>query len=315
MKIRTIFCLLCALCLLVGCSATPTPDAAATPTPAAVAPTSTPQDPSQPFVFTADNFPRLDGSTATIPLGEAVQALLTGQPRADCDTYFTGTNSAYVNLMNGDCDIVVAYEMPDNARQIMTGNGEQLEIAQIGLDALVFLINSQNPVQDLTTAQLQGIYSGAYTNWNQVGGADAEIAAYQRNPTSGSQTLMDKLVMGDIPLATPPQEYYINDMEGLVDAIASVYNNTKPAIGYNVYYYVTQMNTDPAISLLSVDGVAPTTATIADGSYPFANPFYVAIRADAPASSPERILFDWLQSPDGQALVAHEGYAAGLARQ
>jgi phosphate transport system substrate-binding protein len=50
-------------------------------------------------------------------------------------------------------------------------------------------------------------------------------------------------------------------------------------------------------------------ASISAGDYPFVNDFYAVIRADAPDGSPERILFDWIQTADGQALVGNEGYA------
>ena len=98
-------------------------------------------------------------------------------------------------------------------------------------------------------------------------------------------------------------------MGSLVDAVA-IYDGAENAIGYNVYYYVSTMKLDENIRLLSVNGVAPSTKSIASGSYPFVNDFYAVIRSDAPKGSPQRILFDWIQTTDGQALVSHEGYVA-----
>jgi phosphate transport system substrate-binding protein len=147
------------------------------------------------------------------------------------------------------------------------------------------------------------------TNWKDVGGADSGILAYQRQPVSGSQTMMNKLVMKGTPMAKAPAEYVIGEMGGLVDAVA-VYDGAENAVGYNVYYYVTRMKLDDNIRLLEVGGVAPSIETITSGDYPFVNDFYAVIRADAPDDSPERVLFVWMQTEEGQRLVAHEGYAA-----
>ncbi|MDR1692959.1 MAG: phosphate ABC transporter substrate-binding protein, partial [Oscillospiraceae bacterium] len=80
------------------------------------------------------------------------------------------------------------------------------------------------------------------------------------------------------------------------------------AIGYNVFYYVSRMKSDPNIKILSVDGVEPTNETIRSGEYPFVNDFYAAIRASEPQGSPARVLYDWLQGEEGQTLVEAAGY-------
>ncbi len=263
------------------------------------------------FSFSEENFPVIDGSTATKPLTEALASVLLGKPLDECAVYsnFSGTNYAYFALMNNEADLLIAYEMPEDARRTMNERGIELEFAAIGRDALVFLINKNNPVKNLSQEQIVAIYSGEITNWQAVGGNNEAIKAFQRNATSGSQTLMEKLVMGNTAMVEPPAEYMISEMEGLVTAVAE-YNNSGYAIGYNVYYFVSQMNPNEQITLLSVDNVAPTNGTIQDGSYPYINDFYVVIRKDAAEGSPERILFDWLQSSDGQTMIKNAGYVS-----
>lgn len=84
------------------------------------------------------------------------------------------------------------------------------------------------------------------------------IIAYQRNETAGSQVMMESVVMQGKPMADAPVEYRPAEMGELVDAVAS-YRNTADAIGYSVYYYVTEMYVQQGIKLLAVDGVAPPT--------------------------------------------------------
>jgi phosphate transport system substrate-binding protein len=179
----------------------------------------------------------------------------------------------------------------------------------IGSDGLVFIVNAANPVNNLTVEQVRDIYSGVVTNWNQVGGPNEPIAAFQRNVTAGSHALLMSLLMKDTELMVPPQNFIYAGMGGMVGAVAQ-FDGGQFAIGYNVFYYVTEMVKDPNVKVLSINGVAPTQETIGNGEYPLTNNFYAVIRPDEPQNSPAYKIFDWLQSPEGQALIHLEGYAA-----
>lgn len=296
------FILLIALMAACGPAQTDTPTAS----PADATQSPPPSETAEVFVFTPENMPRIDGSTATIPLISAVRSVLLGIPRED-DIKVSGTDNAYNKLIEGKADILLVYAPAPATLDYAESLGVELEMAPIGKDALVFLVNKKNPVESLTPEQLVAIYSGEVTNWKEVGGPDAEILAYQRQLMSGSQTMMNKLVMKGTPMADAPSEFVIGEMGGLVDAVA-VYDGAEHAIGYNVYYYVTRMKMDENIRLMAVNGVEPSSETIGSGAYPFVNDFYAVIRADAPADSPQRVLYDWMVTEDGQKLVEHEGY-------
>ena len=221
-------------------------------------------DPDTPVPFlTEDEFPRLDGSTACIPL--------MAQMKADA----------------------------------------KLEQKAIGRDALVFIVNEENPVQSLTQQQLRDIYAGRITSWKDVGGVDSPIVAFQRGVDSGSQTLFKKLLIdkGDGQLMAAPTELAPADMGGLVDSIAE-YNNSANAIGFSVYYYIDQMYSKPGLRLLAVDGVTPGNDTIADESYPLCNEFYAVVHADAAPDSPQRKVYDWLDTDEGRRCIEKAGYVA-----
>jgi len=265
---------------------------------------------TEPFVFTRENMPVIDGSTANIPLIEAVYSVLLGVPRDEAAQMVetSGTDNAYERLIWGGADFLLAYSPSPDALESAKHNGVELEMAPIGRDGLVFLVNIANPVNSLTRDMLVSIYSGEMRNWKDVGGEDVGIRAFQRPHRSGSQTMMDDLVMKGVPMAETEAEYVIGEMGGLINAVAA-YDNANSAIGYNVYYFVSRMEINANIRMLAIDGVVPSTESISDGSYPFVSDFYAVIRKDAPVGSPERILFDWIQSEAGQNLVMHEGYA------
>ena len=272
-----------------------------------------PQDP----LFSEEDFPKLDGSTACIPLMAQMMADTTGRDLEEAQSTISVSTTAYAwenfGLYDTDTQMLVVYEAPDYVKKELEEAKVELESKPIGRDALVFIVNENNPVKSLTQQQLQDIYAGKITNWKDVGGEDLNIVAFQRGEDSGSQTLFKKLLIQDGELMDPPTELAPAAMGELVDSIAA-YNNSANAIGFSVYYYIDQMYSQPGLRLLAVDDVTPSNNTIADESYPLCNEFYAVIHPDAAADSPERQLYDWLDTEAGQACIKKAGYVpAGSA--
>ena len=264
----------------------------------------------EPFL-TVEEFPPLDGSTACIPLMAQMLADTTGMDLEEARSSITVSTTAYAwenfGLYDTTTRMLVVYEAPDYVKEELQEANVELEQKPIGVDALVFIVNEDNPVQALTRQQLRDIYAGKITNWKDVGGKDQAIVAFQRGEDSGSQTLFKKLLIQGGELMTPPSELAPAAMGELVDSIAD-YNNSANAIGFSVYYYIDQMYTKPGLRLLAVDGVTPGNDTLADDSYPLCNDFYAVIHPDAAADSPERQLYDWLDTADGIACIQKAGY-------
>lgn len=270
------------------------------------------QSNTESFKFTVDNYPKMGGSLANLPLGEAVTATVLGIDRETASSMikFEGsTTDNYEALVDGTFDILLAYEMGEDAIAYCEEKGVELEMTAIGTDALVFICSLENKVESLKGEQVEEIYKGNITNWSEVGGEDHPIIAYQRNRDSGSQTLFDKLInLGD-ELMQAPEETRIGSMIGLLEAVAD-YDNSADALGYTVYYYLTNMEQDKLSTskLLAIDGINPTNETIKSGEYPYVNDFYVVIRKDAKEDSPERILYNWIKSEQGKELAERENY-------
>lgn len=261
-------------------------------------------------LMSLEEYPTVDGSTATMPLMAAVLQKACGidAEQAESYVYASKTSQSWIALSNGDADLLLVYEAPESTKEQLA-QGPELEVTAIGRDALVFIVNEQNPVESLTQDQLRDIYTGTVTNWAELGGNDQSIVAFQRDETSGSQTLFEKLLVGDreLTLTDPPTELRPGMMGALVDGLAS-YNNEGNAIGYSVYYYISEMYAQPGLKLIGVDGVQPEYDTIADSSYPLCNEFYVAIRADEPEDSPTRQLYNWICSEEGKQTLIDAGY-------
>lgn len=293
---------LLALFLLTACGQTPETPPAPEPEP----------QPGQ-FVFTRENFPRLNGSTSTVPLGQAVASVLLGESREEVSDLiqFSKTTQSYRDLMWGNADLLIAAEPAESIWREKEERGFQWEMAPFAVDGLVFLVNADNPVDSLTTEQVRKIYSGEITNWSEVGGEDLEIVPFQRNAEAGSQTAILKLVMKDLPMMEAPADYVRGEMGDLIEAVAA-FDGSANAIGYTVYYYANDMKMAEGLKLLAIDGAEPRDETIRSGEYPFLNNYYVLTAAGLAEDDPAKVLYDWLLSEEGQKLVAHEGYVSVL---
>lgn len=297
-----------AAALLAGCSS-PASSSASSENSASSA------TPAEPFL-TPEEFPGVDGSTACIPLMAQIMADTTGADLTEAQSAISVSTTAYAweNMGVYDSDLaqlLIVYEAPDYVKDEIAQAGTQLEQKAIGRDALVFIVNEDNPVQSLTQDQLREIYAGHITNWKDVGGDDTPIVAFQRGEDSGSQTLFQNLLIGDGELMEAPTELAPASMGGLVDSIAS-YNNSANAIGFSVYYYIDQMYSQPGLRLLAVEDVTPSNDTIASQEYPLCNDFYAVIRASAAADSPERQVYDWLSTEDGVRCIEKAGYVPAV---
>lgn len=256
-----------------------------------------------------EDYPVMDGSTANLPMMAEILSEVCSIPLAEAENLTTcsKTSQAWASIANGGADILLVYEAAEETKAVVAESGVELEITPVGRDALVFINNENNPVENLTQQQLTDIYTGKITNWQDVGGDNQDIIAYQRKDTSGSQSLFLKLLMQGQKPMDAPQTLKPAEMDVLIDELAR-YNNEGNALGYSVFYYANYMYQQPGLRFLQVDGVAPSDATIADGTYPLLNEYYVVIRADEPADSPARQLRDWILSEEGSAALVKAGY-------
>lgn len=143
------------------------------------------EDKTENLKMTAEEFPKVDGATAMLPMiGEITKAVLgysDEQAQKFLDENTQGkTAKVYQGLIDGKTNVIFASEPSDDILQKAKKAGVEFEMTGIGLDGFVFLINEQNPVKSLTLDQIRGIYTGKITNWKEVGGDDAKIIAYQR---------------------------------------------------------------------------------------------------------------------------------------
>lgn len=220
----------------------------------------------------------------------------------------TQTTKAYNGLADGNSDIVFAFQPSADQIAYAASKGVEFELTCIGYDAFCFFVNKQNPIDNLSLKQVQDIYSGKITNWKTVGGKNKRIFAFTRPKNSGSQTIMENLVMKDININTRFQAKEVSTMGQIISVVDS-YLNTPAAIGYTFMYYSSFMVTGESIKYLAIDGIVPTNDTVRSGAYIFSVPFY-AVTVKGCHTQQTKQLLDWLKGQQGQRLIQKCGYVA-----
>lgn len=255
-------------------------------------------------IFNAQNYPKVDGSTSTIPLAKAFFENFTSEK---AEITHSKTHQSYVNLINGDCDLILVVEPSEDELQYAEDSGVELNVEKVVNEGFVFFVNANNPVDSLTLEEVQKIYSGEITNWSEVGGNDEEIIAYQRPENSGSQTGMLSLVMKDIEMMPAPTENVAYAMSDIIDAVSN-YENGNGAIGYSYYFYANTMYLSEDIKLLRINDVEPNNETIKSGEYPIITAYYIVTRSDLDKNSECYKLKEAMLSNRGQKVAEEAGY-------
>ena len=259
--------------------------------------------------FTAeDELPVLDGAAALVPVYASViencypDGTVTYEGGSFSDDNYYGENFAsdsvmqYQNtirgfdaLADGKVDMFFTAHPSEEQLKSAEEKGADLEILPIGREAFVFFVNKDNPVDGLTTQQIRSIYRGEITDWKEVGGASKKINPLTRVKGSGSQTMMEIFMEGDMLASRDPLAIFGG------------------SVGYSFRYYLSGMVADGNVKMLAVDGVYPDADNIRNGSYPISTDFYVVYRSDNENGNVKR-LAEWLLSDEGQTMIEACGY-------
>ena len=233
-----------------------------------------------------------DGSTSM----EEVIGVLGEQFQADTGvsvTYNpTGSGAGIEAVKNGSCDIGLSSRaLKDEEKS--AGLTETI----VALDGIAVIVNAENTVTDLSIDQIAQIYTGAVTDWSELGGAAGAIAVIGRESGSGTRDGFESIT-GTEDACVLAQE--LNSTGAVIEAVRT----TPGAIGYAS---LSAVEGQEGITVLTVDGVAPSEATVLDGSYAIQRPFVFATRTDEPLSDAAQAFFDFATSTAAGDLIAAAG--------
>jgi phosphate transport system substrate-binding protein len=280
--------------------------------------------------FTFDNYPKMDGSTSAYPLNVLIACKLLGIKYEWAEDNNLGwniepvlnskknsekfaelvkssqTHQSFVNLVDKKADVILtARKMSPNEKAYADTAGVSLLETPIALDAFVFIIHPSNPITTLAIEQIRNIYTGKVTDWDEVGGNASPIQPFVRNTDSGSQEVMESLVMKDLDISDFPVSYEtVFTMTGAFEKVSS----NPDAICYTFYYYKEFILKKAKTKSSAIEGIQPGKDTINNSTYPLSTELYAVIRSDLDKSSTAYKLYEFLQTEKGKEVITESGY-------
>ena len=232
-----------------------------------------------------------DGSTS---MEKVIGALGESFMEANSGTTFTynptGSGSGIQAVSEGRCDIGLSSRaLKDDEK------ASGLKETIVALDGIAIIVNPQNPVKDLSLEQIAKIYTGEITNWKDVGGEDAEIVLIGREAGSGTRDGFESIT------ETKDACQYRQELTSTGDVITTVSQNPN-AIGYASLAAIKD-----SVKALTVNGVAPTEATVKDGTYLVQRPFVLVTKEGAALSETAQKFFDFATSADAASIISAAG--------
>ena len=223
-----------------------------------------------------------------------------------------GSGTGIAALVNGTVDLANASrKIKDEETSEAQSNGVTPVEHIIARDAIAVIVNPNNPVNELTLQQISDIYSGKYTNWNEVGGEDRPIVRLSRETNSGThvyflETVLrlgskeDKTLFSTNTLLLPSSEGIISEVR-----------DNPNAIGYDGLGYVPKDLKMVAIAKeAGGEYVLPSIATVNDKTYAIARDLYMYTNGE-PAGIIKDYL-DWILSDEAQVIVAELGFVPAI---
>lgn len=181
---------------------------------------------------------------------------------------------------------------------------EDFQSVKIGLDALTVSVNPDNPVleikDDLTTEELQKIFSGEYQLWSDLDPslAEEEIVVVTRDLSGGAHEVFQDNVMGDVDVREDAVQ--APSMGSLTQNII----DNEYAIGYASAGLVNQYEGE--LTPIKVDGIEASEENIISGEYFISRPLMIVYSGELTNSA--QATLDAITGETGQTIIGDMGF-------
>ena len=232
----------------------------------------------------------ISGSTSTEKIIKALADEYSAlHPGVEITYEGIGSSAGVKNAIDGVSDIGTASR---EIKEEEKASGLTEDV--FAYDGIAVVVNPDNGVSDLTLDQITAIYNGEITNWQQVGGKDAQIAVVSREEGSGTRSAFEEI----LGLEKITQNADIAEGNGNVQTTVAGNPN---AIGYVSFTYI-----DETVKPVLVEGAAPTVEEVLAESYKLSRPF-VMVYFEEQASDLAQDFISFSDSEEGQAIIEENG--------
>lgn len=247
---------------------------------------------------------QIKGSDTMVNLmSNLAEAYMNAHPDVSIAVTGGGSGTGIAALINGTTDICAASRLMKQ-KEIEEAKGRNVDPVEIvvGLDGIAVMVNQKNPVSELTLEQLKNIYTGVYTRWSDVGGPNQPIIVLSRESNSGTYVYFQEHVLEKKDYASTVR------LMPSTAAITKSVTDDKWAIGYGGVAYAEHaaVKTIRVKTTPGSPAIAPTEATVHDGTYPISRPLFLYTNGTPTANL--KAFIDFCLSDEGQKIVTETGY-------
>ncbi|PIC80463.1 phosphate ABC transporter substrate-binding protein [Sporosarcina sp. P18a] len=230
------------------------------------------------------------GSSALQPLVEAAaQQFALKNPGSVINVQGGGSGTGLSKISEGAVDIGNSDIFAEEKEGVDAGSLVDHKVAVVGMGPVS---HPETGVEDVTTEELIGIFTGEITNWKELGGVDQEIMVINRAKGSGTRATFEALVLqGKQPLEAQEQ-----DSSGTVRKIVS---ETPGAISYLAFSYF-----DETTTALRVNGVTPNQENVESNKWEIWA--YQHMYTNGEAKGLAKDLIDYILSDEVQETILPE---------
>jgi len=212
-----------------------------------------------------------------------------------------GSGTGVAAMLNGTTDICEASrDMKAKEYAMAEKKGIEPYRISVALDGIAVFLNTKLAVEELTIAQLKGIYTGSITNWNEVGGPDHQIILYGRENNSGTYAFFKEHVLDKEDYAAQTQT--LPGTAAVVNAVAKDVNG----IGYGGLAWATDVKFAKVKATDTSSAIIPSVETVSNGTYPISRDLYWFFNGKPQGEL--KALVNWALSPAGQKIAEDIGY-------
>ncbi|GAE86096.1 PstS family phosphate ABC transporter substrate-binding protein [Bacteroides reticulotermitis] len=248
------------------------------------------------------NAQRIKGSDTVLPVAQqTAEQFINLHPEARVTVTGGGTGVGISAIMDNTTDIAMASRpIKFSEKMKMKAAGENVNEVIVAYDALAVVVHPSNPVRKLTREQLEAIFRGKITNWQQVGGDDRKIVVYSRETSSGTYEFFKESVLKN-------KNYMPGSLSmPATGAIIQSVSQTKGAIGYVGLAYVSPRIKTLSVSYDNSHYATPTVENASNKTYPIVRPLYYYYNVKNKKQVTP--LIEFILSPQGQEIIKKSGY-------
>lgn len=218
-----------------------------------------------------------------------------------------GSGTGIAAMINGTTDICAASrQIKPKEMKLAEQKGIEPMEHVVARDGIAIVVHPDNPVSVLTIEQLGKIYTGAYTNWSEVGGPDKPIGVLSRESSSGTYVFFQEHVLKKKDYTTRAR------LMPATSAIIQSVSSDKWAIGYVGLGYAAEAGEKVKTLAIkkedSSQAVMPSEETVKSGEYSIARPLHLYTKGEPEGTVRE--FLDFCLSDAGQRIVRETGYVA-----